>query len=161
MRSNPVTFRLRLRIELFETHRSSAMLRRLVQLISLCTAFVGLSAHADGLDPACWIGPCGDYWVYVGTLASGPGQGIVAARMDGRTGQLTSIGLVATITRPTWLTTNPTLPVLYSVSDPGNTFASSVYSLAQNRVTGALTVKNIVLSGGTGATHLAADGEID
>jgi 6-phosphogluconolactonase len=133
------------------------MLKRLLQLTSLCTAFAVLSANAWGQELAAADDSCGSYWVYIGTLT---GQGIVGARMDEATGQLTSIGLVAAMTRPTWLTVHPKLPVLYSVSDPGNTIASSLYSFAQDPVSGALTVKNTVLSGGTGATHLAADQEL-
>ena len=133
------------------------MLRRILKLTSLCTAFALLSANALGQEVAAADDSCGSYWVYIGTLA---GQGIVGARMDEATGQLTSIGVVATMTRPTWLTVHPALPVLYSVSDPGNTIASSLYSFAQDPVSGSLTVKNIVLSGGTGATHLAADQEL-
>ena len=134
------------------------MLRRLLKLTSLCTAACAvLSANAWGQTVAAADDSCGSYWVYIGTLA---GPGIVGAYFDEATGQMTSIGVVATLTRPTWLTVHPKLPVLYSVSDPGNTIASSLYSFAQDPVSGSLTVKNIVASGGTGATHLAADEEL-
>ena len=133
------------------------MLQRLVKSISLCTTFAVLSAHAWGQELEAGYDSCGGYWVYIGTLASGATDGIVAAHMDVTTGALTSIGVVASVTRPTWLAVHPSRPVLYSVSDPGNTIASTVYSFAQDPVSGALTIKNSVAPGGNGATHLAVD----
>jgi 6-phosphogluconolactonase len=96
--------------------------------------------------------------VYLGTRASGAGQGIVAARLD-ENGHLTPVGVVAEVNRPTWLSAHPKLPVLYSVSDPGTT-PSSIYSFKVNRETGALTLKNSVPSGGIGATQLAVNREL-
>jgi len=101
----------------------------------------------------------GDDWVYFGTRANGAGQGIVAARFDATNGHLTSVGLVAEITRPTWLIAHPSLPILYSVSEVGNDGLSeaSVFSLAVDKTTGALRVLNSMGSVGGGATHLAID----
>ena len=97
--------------------------------------------------------------VYFGTRASGPGQGIFAARFDATSGHLSALGLVSDITRPTWLIAHPTLPVLYAVSEVGNDGVSeaSVFSLAADKATGGLHSLNSVGSGGGGATHLAID----
>ena len=122
------------------------MLRRLVKLIWLCCAFAVLPAHADD----------GGSWVYFGTRATGAGTGIVAASLDS-SGHLTPVGVVSDINRATWLIPHPTLPILYAASDPGTTTPSTVFSLAVDRTTGALTVKNSALSGGIGATHMAVD----
>jgi len=144
------------------------MLRRLMKSIWLCSAFAVLSASAgtdEGYDNgysdgrACDHGYCGGSWVYFGTRASGAGQGIVAARLDAR-GHLTPVGLASEIVRPTWLTAHPTLPVLYAASDPGATVESTIYSLAVDRDTGALSVKNSLPSGGIGATHVAVDEDL-
>jgi 6-phosphogluconolactonase len=124
----------------------------------LFTAFAAVTAYAGGDDgPDCGNGPCSN-WVYLGTRASGTGQGIVAARLD-KQGHLTPVGLVAEITRPTWLSAHPKLPVLYSVSDPG-AVESTLYSFKVNRETGALTLKNSAATGGIGATHLAVNREL-
>lgn len=134
------------------------MLRPLMKLMCVFTAFAAFAAHAHGDGgPDCGDGPCSN-WVYLGTRASGAGQGIVAARLDSN-GHLTPVGVVAEINRPTWLSAHPNLPVLYSVSDPGST-ASTLYSFKVNRETGALTLKNSVPSGGVGATYLAVNRDL-
>jgi 6-phosphogluconolactonase len=137
------------------------MLRRLLKLLWLCSAFVVLPSYAgdddDGLAYAS--GSCGSSWVYFGTRATGTGTGIFAARLDS-SGHLTPVGIVSDINRATWLIAHPTLPVLYAASDPGGTAPSTIYSLAVDRETGALTTKNSALSGGIGATHMAVDEDL-
>jgi 6-phosphogluconolactonase len=120
------------------------MLRRLVLLIWICCVSGGA---------------CGGDLVYFGTRAGGPGQGIFAARFDATNGHLSPIGLVADITRPTWLIAHGTLPMLYAVSEVGNDGLSeaNVFSLAADKTTGELRIMNSVGSGGGGATHLAID----
>jgi len=135
------------------------MFRRLIKLIWLCCAFAVLPAFADddADSLACFGGSCGSSsWVYFGTRATGAGTGIVAASLDSN-GHLTPVGVVSDINRATWLAPHPTLPVLYAASDPGTTTPSTLFSLAVNRKTGALTLKNSALTGGIGATHLAVD----
>ena len=137
------------------------MLRRLVKLIWLCSAFAVFSAYAGEDDDvlAYASASCGSSWVYFGTRATGTGTGIVAARLDS-SGHLTPVGVVSDINRATWLTAHPTLPVLYAASDPGGTAASTIYSLAVDRETGALSIKNSALSGGIGATHMTVDEDL-
>lgn len=140
------------------------MLRPLKKMMCLFTAFAAVTAYAGGGGsghddgPDCGNGPCSN-WVYLGTRASGTGLGIVAARLD-KHGVLTPVGVVAEVNRPTWVSPHPKLPVLYSVSDPGGTAPSTLYSFKVNRETGALTLKNSVASGGVGATHLAVNREL-
>ncbi|MFC4309274.1 lactonase family protein [Steroidobacter flavus] len=102
-----------------------------------------------------------EQWVYFGNRSTEPGQGIVAARFDTQSGRLTPVGVVADVSRPTWLLAHPTLPVLYSVSEPvGDAQGeSSVISLGVEKVTGKLSVLNKVASGGGGATHLTFDAD--
>ncbi|MBI1684300.1 lactonase family protein [Caulobacter hibisci] len=99
--------------------------------------------------------------VYVGTQATDAGQGIVAARLDARTGTLTPIDVVAEIARPTWVLAHPKRPALYAVSETGNDGKTEgkVYALRADAETGALTTISTVNSGGGGPTHLGlADG---
>jgi 6-phosphogluconolactonase len=135
------------------------MLQRLLLLIWIFSASAALPVRAQDNVPACPSGACGGNLVYFGTRASGPGQGIFAARFDATSGHLSPIGLVADIARPTWLIAHQTLPVLYAVSEVGNDGLSeaSVFSLAANKTTGELGIMNSVGSGGGGATHLAID----
>jgi len=101
--------------------------------------------------------PAGRMRFFIGTQGNGAGQGIFAAEIDKRTGKLASLGLQAEVARPTWLHADPRRPVLFSVSELGNTgdrdgevlsFAISGHSLAPISRTG---------SGGGGATHLDLD----
>lgn len=94
-------------------------------------------------------------WVYFGTRSTEAGQGIVAARFDAKSGRLSSIGRVAELTKPAWLLAHPTLPVLYSVSEPSG--GSRVFAFNRDPATGKLTPINSVVSGGGGATHLTFD----
>jgi 6-phosphogluconolactonase len=109
--------------------------------------------------PTALAGPRSDTLVYVGTQGAEPGQGIVAARLDPRTGRLSSLGLAAELQRPTWIAAHPALPVLYAVSEVGNDGKSQggVHTLRADRATGRLTLVGTVPSGGGGPTHLALD----
>ncbi len=97
--------------------------------------------------------------VYFGTRSTEPGRGIFAARFDAQSGQLTSMGQVASLELPTWVMAHPQLPVLYAVSEVGNDGLSeaSVSSLEIDKATGQLRLMNSVGSVGGGATHLAVD----
>jgi 6-phosphogluconolactonase len=106
--------------------------------------------------------------VYFGThTPGGPNEqqgagtefGIFAARFDARTGQLTSLGRVAEVERPTWIVAHPTLPVLYSVSDPVGSEPTEalIFSFALDRANGKLHEINRTGSAGGGATHLTLD----
>lgn len=108
---------------------------------------------------ACPVATCSRELVYIGTQSNEPGQGIFAARLDPRTGQLTPLGLALEAPRPTWLAPHPTLPILYAVSELGNDGKShgGVSTLRADPRTGALSVIGSVDSGGGGPTHLSLD----
>jgi len=97
--------------------------------------------------------------VYVGTQGAEAGQGVVAARLDPRTGRLTPLGLAAETVRPTWLAAHPVKPLLYAVSEIGNDGKSQgeVRTFRADRATGKLIPAGIAASGGGGPTHLALD----
>jgi 6-phosphogluconolactonase (cycloisomerase 2 family) len=63
----------------------------------------------------------GDDLLYLGSLGADPREaGITAVRRDGRTGDLSVLGLVAPATSPSFLARDPTRPVLYATGEaPG------------------------------------------
>jgi 6-phosphogluconolactonase len=86
-------------------------------------------------------------------------QGIYAARLDERTGHLSSLGISIKLQRATWLITNPTLPVIYSVADSGDGIGtnSSIYSLKVDTTSGQLHVINKEDAGGRDSTAMVLD----
>lgn len=128
-------------------------MRAKLRTAGLSTALLAIVLAAPAIA-ACKRQPCTRI-VYFGTH----GDTIVAARLNERTGQLTSLGPVATVQRPTWLVTLPTGSYVYAVSEIGNDGSSQarVHSFRADAETGALTALNDVPSGGGGATHLALD----
>src|SRR5580693_5578564 len=67
-------------------------------------------------------------------------QGIYAARLDPKTGHISSLGITAQLQRATWLVMHPTLPVVYTVADSGGGIAaeSDIYSFSVDRSSGKL-----------------------
>ncbi len=131
------------------------MWRRLAGLTSVAGLMIAATA-ARAAAAACNDAGCGSALVYIGVHTGGPGQGLFAARLDEKTGQLTSLGLAAEIERPTWQEIDPKRPILYSVSETGNDGKSQggVFSLAIDPTTGKLRTISRTASGGGGATYL-------
>jgi 6-phosphogluconolactonase len=107
-----------------------------------------------------------DYYVYVGTYTNGDSKGIYLYRFDEKTGQLTSGGLAAESSNPSFVITDPTHRYLYAVNemadrDPnaprGGFHKGSISSYAIDPKTGALKFLNSVSSGGSGPCHLVID----
>jgi 6-phosphogluconolactonase len=114
------------------------------------------------LSGMCLLAPCAaeaSELFYIGTQT----DAMFGARLDETSGQLSPLGLVARVERPTWVLAHTHLPVIYSVSEVGNDGKSdaSVYSFAVDPQSGALKPINKVGSGGGGATHLAIDSQDD
>ncbi len=97
--------------------------------------------------------------VYVGTQATGPGEGVFAAWLDEKTGALEAIGWVGEVERPTWLHADRARNRLFAVSEVGNdgSRAGAVLSFQYEPDTGALMSVMRTASGGGGATHLDLD----
>lgn len=97
--------------------------------------------------------------IYVGTQASGPGEGIFAAWFDEARGTFAPIGWVAEAERPTWLVADPDRRRLFAVSEVGNAGdrIGSVLSYRYDPGSGALTPVQRVSSEGGGPTHLEFD----
>lgn len=129
---------------------------RYILLSGACLAFVGTWSAI----PAKVAAASGNQTVvFIGTMGSGPGQGIHSAIFDDATGHLTGGELAVQAERPTWLEMNSQRPVLYAVSETGNDGKSQggVLSFAVEQPGSRLRLLNRVDSGGGGATHLAYD----
>lgn len=122
----------------------------------LAISGVSLTLAACQAVPAT---PAGQVLAFVGTQGAGPGEGIVAIRLDQSSGVLTSLGVVAAVERPTWVLADPAHHRLLSVSEAGNDGKGegAVLDFAYDPVGGLLTALGRATSGGGGPTHLALD----
>ncbi|MBA2605019.1 MAG: beta-propeller fold lactonase family protein, partial [Acidobacteria bacterium] len=98
--------------------------------------------------------------VYFGTYTGEHSKGIYVARLDGRTGALTSPELAVETRSPSFLALHPTRDILYAVNEvnevdgkPGG----SVTAFTVDRTTGRLTRINSESSRGGGPAHLVVD----
>src|SRR5580700_4225517 len=103
------------------------------------------------------------YFVYVGTYTAEGGstsKGIYAYRFDSDTGELTSIGVAAETTNPSFLAIHPNHRFLYAVNETGNyqgQNSGAVSAFAIDRATGKLTLLNEVPSGGADPCYITVD----
>lgn len=113
---------------------------------------------------AAWLGlfmgtvSAQEQWVYFGTYTGGGSEGIYVARFDPATGQLTPPKLAAKIKNPSYLAVHPSEKFIYAVSEVGDAqgqAAGALAAYALNRKTGALTLLNEQLSGGTYPCHIS------
>ncbi|MES3022815.1 MAG: lactonase family protein [Pseudomonadota bacterium] len=118
----------------------------LVLLLGLPGAWIQ-AAHVAAQDDSTLV--------FIGTQ----GDEILGARLDGRSGRLTLTGSMAKLERPTWIVTDPTRPLLYSVSEIGNYTdeRGSVHSFSIDPATGKLGALSRTDSGGNGPTFLSFD----
>jgi 6-phosphogluconolactonase len=117
-----------------------------------------LSGPATGLPVAS------SYFVYVGTYTGLGSKGIYSYRYTPKTGQLTPMGLAASLANPSFLVTDPHHHFLYAVTEMGegpgaNSYKAngSISSFSIDGKTGALTFLNKVDSLGGGPCHLVVD----
>jgi len=103
------------------------------------------------------------YFVYVGTYTAEAGstsKGIYAYRFDSDTGKLTSIGIAAETTNPSFLAVHPNHRFLYAVNETGNyrgQKSGAVSAFSIDRATGKLTLLNQVASKGADPCYITAD----
>jgi 6-phosphogluconolactonase len=95
-----------------------------------------------------------DVIAYAGTYTRGKSKGIYAWRFSPATGKLTSLGLAAETSNPSFLAVHPNRRFLYAVNE-NNTGAVSAFSI--DAATGKLTLLNSAPSRGSGPCHLAVD----
>jgi 6-phosphogluconolactonase len=103
----------------------------------------------------------GQYIAYVGTYTSKTNsKGIYAYRFDSEKGQLTSIGLAAETTDPSFLAVHPNGKYLYAVNEIGNFnggTSGAVSAFAIDAKTGALKFLNQVPTRGAGPCYVSLD----
>ena len=103
----------------------------------------------------------GRYLAYVGTYTTNTNsKGIYAYRFDAETGQLSSIGLVAETTDPSFLAVHPSGRYAYAVNEIGNhngEKSGAVSAYAVDHTTGKLAFLNQVSSRGPGPCYVSLD----
>jgi 6-phosphogluconolactonase len=104
-----------------------------------------------------------NYFVYVGTYTAEAGstsKGIYAYRFDSDTGELSSIGVAAETTNPSFLAVHPNHRFLYAVNETGNyqgQKSGAVSAFSIDRATGKLTLLNEVASKGADPCYITVD----
>src|SRR5271170_5263472 len=104
-----------------------------------------------------------NYFVYVGTYTAEAGstsKGIYAYRFDSDSGELTSIGVAAETTNPSFLAVHPNHRFLYAVNETGNyedQKSGAVSAFSIDRATGKLTLLNEVASKGADPCYITVD----
>lgn len=114
------------------------------------------------LSIAAAVADGSNYLVYVGTQTEGGSKstGIYAYRYNKATGQITSLGLAAETTNPSWITLHPNGRFLYAVSEVSNyqgPNSGGVIAFSIDRATGKLTFLNEVASRGASPCYLTVD----
>jgi 6-phosphogluconolactonase len=94
-----------------------------------------------------------DYFVYVGVY----GKGVYAYRFHPNGPKLDELGLVGTVTNPSFVITDRDYKFLYAVSELEGKETGGVASFAIDRATGSLRSLNSVPSAGVAPCHLALD----
>ena len=113
-------------------------------------------------SPAAWPQqPGSPYLVYVGTYTTKQSsKGIYAYRFDPGTGQLTSVGLAAESTDPSFVAAHPSGKYLYAVNEV-NSFngakSGAVSAFAIDRKSGTLKLLNQVSAHGAGTCYVSLD----
>jgi 6-phosphogluconolactonase len=100
------------------------------------------------------------YIAYVGTYTGPHSKGIYAFRFDASTGELTSLGLMAESTNPSFLAADSKGRFLYAANEISNyegQKSGGISALAIDRKTGKLAFLNEVPSGGAGPCYVTLD----
>jgi 6-phosphogluconolactonase len=124
------------------------------------TRLLPLLAAAGFLLPPVALAAKGEYLMYVGTYTRGPSKGIYAYKFDSTSGKLTSLGLAAETSNPSFVAVHPNQRFLYSVSELPDGSADSggaVSAFSIDHATGKLTFLNRQSSKGGAPCHLNVD----
>lgn len=100
--------------------------------------------------------------VYLGTYTNQGSKGIYLARLDTRTGKLSTPEIAAELPNPTFLTITPSSKFLFAANEIGNykgERSGSVSAFSIDGATGKLTPINTVSSKGGGPCHVSTDGK--
>jgi len=104
----------------------------------------------------------GKYLFYVGTYTQegNKSKGIYAYRYDAGTQEITSLGLAAETTNPSWIAIHPNGHFLYAVNEVQNykgPNSGGVSAFSIDRATGKLTLLNEVASRGADPCYISVD----
>jgi len=116
-----------------------------------------LAGYARSAEPAPTEG---EYIVYIGTYTGKESKGIYAYRFDSATGRVSSLGLAAEATNPSWLTVRPNRQFLYAAnetSDNKGVKSGAISAFDIDRKSGKLTFLNQVSSRGADPCHATVD----
>jgi len=127
--------------------------------ISRLAILLLITVTSSGLTHAADRAPT-KYMIYVGTYTNHGSKGIYAYQFDASTGKLTSPGLAAETSQPSFLAVDPGGHFLYAVNESGNfngqpTGAVSAFSIQPE--TGKLSLLNQVSSRGADPAHIILD----
>ncbi len=116
-----------------------------------------MSLNASAAEPQK-----GNYLFYVGTYTEGASKskGIYAYRYDASTLDITSLGVAAVTTNPSWVALHPSGRFLYAVNEVQNykgPNSGGVSAFAVDRTTGKLTFLNEVASRGADPCYITVD----
>jgi 6-phosphogluconolactonase len=129
-------------------------------LLLVVAALLGPPALAADSPRAKQTPSGGKYIAYVGTYTGPDSKGIYAFRFDVSNGELTSLGLMAESTNPSFLAVDPAERFLYAANETSNyegQKSGGVSAWAIDRKTGKLTFLNEVPSGGAGPCYVTLD----
>jgi 6-phosphogluconolactonase len=123
----------------------------------LCSFAFFISLSTSAADPQK-----GKYLFYVGTYTqeSSKSKGIYAFRYDAATQEITSLGLAAETTNPSWVALHPNGRFLYAVNEVQNyngPNSGGVSAFSVDRATGKLTFLNEVPSRGADPCYITVD----
>jgi 6-phosphogluconolactonase len=129
--------------------------QEIFRLANLLLAVISLSGVAHAAGPGQQ-----KYLVYVGTYTDHGSKGIYAYRFDSSTGKMTSLGLAAEATEPSFLAVDSSGRFLYAVNETETyngqpTGAVSAFAIQPD--TGKLSLLNQVSSRGTDPAHITLD----
>ena len=136
----------------------SRLVVRTVVLLAAACSCLSLNARSA-------IAADGKYLFYVGTYTNDNGkstksQGIYAYRFDSSTGQITSLGLAAETTNPSFVAIHPSGRYLFAVNELGNyngPNSGGVSAFSVDQATGKLTFLNEVRSRGADPCYIIVD----
>ncbi|HEV2445146.1 MAG TPA: lactonase family protein, partial [Candidatus Sulfopaludibacter sp.] len=122
----------------------------LTQMTSLKRVILAAAALLCAIPPAI----SQDLTAYIGTYTRGKSKGIYAWRFSLSSGKLTSLGLAAETSNPSFLAVHPNRRFLYAVNENAT---GTVTAFSIDSATGKLTQLNSASSRGNGPCHLAVD----
>jgi 6-phosphogluconolactonase len=125
--------------------------------VHFCSLALFFSLNASAAEPQK-----GKYLFYVGTYTQdgSTSKGIYAYRYDASTQEVTSLGLAAETTNPSWVALHPNGRFLYAVNEVQNykgPNSGGVSAFSVDRATGKLTFLNEVASRGADPCYITVD----